>query len=61
MSVDMYACMYACEPNLLSCHPKIFDVTEKCDCHIANMTHTAIMQKGHIDPTFLYMYAKTTN
>ena len=30
----------------------------KYDCHIANISHTAIMLHAHIDPTFLHMSAK---
>ena len=32
---------------------------DKYGCHIANMSHTAIIQNGHIDPTFLHTCAKT--
>ena len=31
----------------------------RCDSHIANMTHTAIMLNGQKDPIFLHMYAIT--
>ena len=38
----------------------IFEMSlNKYGHHIANMSHTAIMLHEHIDPTFMYMYAKT--
>ena len=33
----------------------------KYGCHIPNIAHIDNMLKGHVDPTYLYIYAKTTN
>ena len=64
ISVHMYACMYSC---VQTCVPNFkFSVTVHIFCmslnkngyHIPNMSFSAIMLNGYIDPTCLYMCIK---
>ena len=45
----MFLCMYVAR------HAEVYVCMY---VHIANMTHTAIMVHGHIDPTFFHTFAK---
>ena len=63
ISVNMYACMYACACMCTKCTAislyTYFKSLNKYDCHIANMNHSVIMLHWHIEPAFLLVYAKT--
>ena len=58
----MYICVHTCVPNLyLHVTIHISDMSLYIYAsHIANMTHTAIILKGHLDPKLLHMCAKST-
>ena len=36
-------------------------ITERCGCHIPNIAHMDSMLHRHTHPTFLHIFAKTTN
>ena len=55
--VCMQVCMYMCHVSTpISLYT--FDVTEKYVCHMANMSHKAIMVDGCIDPIFWIIVPK---
>ena len=49
-------CFQPCETE--QCTHISYISLNKYGCHIANIAHTTHMLHGHIDPTFLHMYAK---
>ena len=57
----MYACVHTCVPNIYShVTVHIFNMSlNKYGCTIANMSHTASMLYGHIEPTLLHKCALT--
>ena len=63
MPVCMYVHIYVCISSLYShVTVHIFDMlVERCGCHILNMTHTAIILHGHINPIFVQMCQNMTN